>query len=313
MNRAGLSRAAIFNQVDDSLRRLQTTYIDLLQIHRFDPDTPVEETMKALHDLVENGKVRYIGASSMRAWQFAEMNHVAEKHGWTQFVSMQNEYSLLYREEVRGGSWAYYLHSLNYFQEREMIPYCKAHGIGIIPWGPLQAGDLANPYGQGSTRRDINARKYTEADKAIIGRVEELSKKKGWPMSQVALSWIYDKVSSPIVGVNSVGCPLRRSEPSHILINSRSLNALNRRLFMINSFLKRTRSTSRNRKNCFLPPSPGPGLRLTLVLAINQRSSGTMRDRAEEWNAITRRCRIPSRVVADDLSVIPVERHVNVR
>ena len=110
---AGLSRAAIFNAVDASLKRLDTPYIDLLQIHRFDPNVPIEETMKALHDLVENGKVRYIGASSMRAWQFAAMNEVASRHGWTKFVSMQNEYSLLYRED-----------------EREMIPYCLANGIG---------------------------------------------------------------------------------------------------------------------------------------------------------------------------------------
>jgi len=186
VNQAGLSRQAIFNQVNDSLARLGTSYVDLLQIHRHDPNTPPEETMKALHDLVEQGKVRYIGASSMRAWQFSEYNHVAEKNGWTKFISMQNEYSLLYRED-----------------EREMIPYCNAHGIGIIPWGPLQAGDLAKSLGVQSVRNSARPRNHSEVDKAIITRVEELSKKKGWTMSQVALAWINTKVSSPIVGMSS--------------------------------------------------------------------------------------------------------------
>ncbi|KAL5506886.1 hypothetical protein ACEPAH_6342 [Sanghuangporus vaninii] len=191
VNQSGLSRAAIFNAVEASLERLQTTYIDLLQIHRFDPDTPMEEIMKALHDLVQSGKVRYIGASSMRAWQFACLNHVAEINGWTKFISMQNEYSLLYREE-----------------EREMIPYCNAHGIGLIPWGPLAAGDLCRPLGVSTTRLESAKgtafeRKYTDADKAIISRVEEIAQKRGWTMAQVALAWIDKKVSSPIVGCSS--------------------------------------------------------------------------------------------------------------
>ncbi|KAI5121969.1 hypothetical protein M0805_002039 [Coniferiporia weirii] len=191
VNQSGLSRTAIFNAVDLSLARLETPYIDLLQIHRFDPATPPAETMKALHDLVQSGKVRYIGASSMRAWQFAELNHVAEINGWTQFISMQSEYSLLYRED-----------------EREMIPYCNAHGIGLIPWGPLQAGDLSYPTSQSTARRDATKgtpreRKYSEADKAIISRVEEVATKRGWTMSQVALAWINGKVSSPIVGMSS--------------------------------------------------------------------------------------------------------------
>ncbi|EJD03438.1 Aldo/keto reductase [Fomitiporia mediterranea MF3/22] len=186
VNQSGLSRAAIFNQVEDSLERLGTSYIDLLQIHRYDPNTPPEETMKALHDLVQSGKVRYIGASSMRAWQFSELNHVAEKNGWTKFISMQNEYSLLYREE-----------------EREMIPYCKAHGIGLIPWGPLQAGSLAAPISTSTTRRESRDTKYSEADKAIIERVEEVANKRGWTMAQTALAWINSKVSSPIVGISS--------------------------------------------------------------------------------------------------------------
>ncbi|KAL5524170.1 hypothetical protein ACEPAG_8343 [Sanghuangporus baumii] len=191
VNQSGLSRAAIFNAVEASLERLQTPYIDLLQIHRFDPDTPMEEIMKALHDLVQSGKVRYIGASSMRAWQFAGLNHVAEKNSWTKFISMQNEYSLLYREE-----------------EREMIPYCNANGIGLIPWGPLSAGDLAHPIGVSTIRVESSKgtafeTKYTEADKAIISRVGELAQKHGWTMAQVALAWIGTKVSSPIVGCSS--------------------------------------------------------------------------------------------------------------
>ena len=191
MNQSGLSRSAIFNQVEASLERLGTPYIDLLQIHRYDPNTPPEETMQALDDLVRSGKVRYIGASSMRAWQFSELNHVAEKNGWTKFVSMQSEYSLLYREE-----------------ESEMIPYCNKYGIGLIPWGPLHAGDLAASIDTTTSRRTVDKergrRNYSETDKAIIGRVEEISQKRGWPMAQVALAWINKKVSSPIVGISSV-------------------------------------------------------------------------------------------------------------
>src|SRR4051812_40486626 len=128
VNNFGLSRTAIFNAVEASLRRLDTPYIDLLQIHRFDPNTPIEETMEALHDLVRSGKVRYIGASSMWATQFAQMQFAAEKHGWTKFISMQNQYSLLYREE-----------------EREMNRFCNDTGVGLIPWAPLAAGRLARP------------------------------------------------------------------------------------------------------------------------------------------------------------------------
>ncbi|KAJ7255771.1 NADP-dependent oxidoreductase domain-containing protein [Mycena rebaudengoi] len=190
VNQDGLSRAAILNAVDASLRRLDTPYIDLLQIHRFDPETPIEETMKALHDLVLSGKVRYLGASSMHCWRFAEMNNVAEKNGWTRFVSMQSEYSLLYREE-----------------EREMIPYCKAHGIGLIPWRPLASGALARPRGVETARTAASGTtKYeddTDADRTIIARVEELAKKKGCSMSQISLAWVKLKVDSPIVGISS--------------------------------------------------------------------------------------------------------------
>ncbi|ESK89708.1 aldo-keto reductase [Moniliophthora roreri MCA 2997] len=191
INNYGLSRNAIFNAVNASLERLNTTYIDLLQIHRFDPDTAVEETMKALHDLVESGKVRYIGASSMRCWQFALMNEVAEKRGWTKFISMQNEYSLLYREE-----------------EREMIPYCNFHGIGIVPWAALATGVLARPASV-TTRRgeaakgSVYERALTPADEEIINRVEEIAKKKDISMAKVSLAWVAAKVVSPIVGISS--------------------------------------------------------------------------------------------------------------
>uniref|UniRef100_D8Q4S2 NADP-dependent oxidoreductase domain-containing protein n=1 Tax=Schizophyllum commune (strain H4-8 / FGSC 9210) TaxID=578458 RepID=D8Q4S2_SCHCM len=192
VNWMGLSRAAIFNAVEESLKRLNTSCIDLYQIHRFDPDTPPEETMKALHDLVESGKVRYIGASSMRTWQFALLNEVAEKHGWTKFVSMQDEYSLTYREE-----------------EREMIPYCKYHGIGLIPYSPLAGGALARSLGSQATPRSKALPSYgivkaKEIDNETIRRVEEIAEKRGWAMSQVALAWVLRNVSSPIVGFNSI-------------------------------------------------------------------------------------------------------------
>jgi len=197
LNMSGLSRQAIFQQVEASLKRLEVDYIDLLQIHRCDMNTPFEETMCALNDLVRSGKVRYIGASSMWTWQFAEYQHVAEKNGWTKFISMQNHYSLLYREE-----------------EREMNKYCDYSGVGLIPWGPLAAGQLARPLGLTSTREDsakgtAQEMKKSDADKEIINRVEELAKKKGWAMGQVAQAWINTKVSSPIIGFSS---PARMEE-----------------------------------------------------------------------------------------------------
>ncbi|KAJ7247773.1 Aldo/keto reductase [Mycena rebaudengoi] len=167
VNQDGLSRAAIFNAVDASLRSLDMPYIDLLQIHRFDPATPIEETMKALHDLVLSEKVRYFGASSMRCWRFAEMSN---------FVSMQSEYSLLYREE-----------------EREMIPYCKTHGIGLIPWRPF-ASALWRDREAGTTKYEDD----TDSDHTIIARAEELAKKKGCSMSQIPLAWVKTKVYAPI-------------------------------------------------------------------------------------------------------------------
>lgn len=190
VNQNGLSREAIFNQVDASLKRLETPYIDLLQIHRFDVNTPIEETMEALHDVVKSGKVRYIGASSMWATQFARMQFVAEKHGWTKFISMQNQYSLLYREE-----------------EREMNRFCNDTGVGLIPWAPLCRGHLARPAeALGSTIRSEPEKEkgLTDEDIKTIGRVEELAKKKGWKMSQVALAWIDKRISSPIIGFSTV-------------------------------------------------------------------------------------------------------------
>jgi len=191
LNMSGLSRQAIFQQVEASLKRLEVDYIDLLQIHRCDMNTPFEETMCALNDLVRWGKVRYIGASSMWAWQFAEYQNVAEKNGWAKFISMQNHYSLLYREE-----------------EREMNKYCDYTGVGLIPWGPLAAGQLARPLGETSVREDSAKgsafeMKKSDADKEIINRVEKLAKQKGWAMGQVAQAWINTKVSSPIIGFSS--------------------------------------------------------------------------------------------------------------
>ncbi|KAF2716157.1 putative aldo-keto reductase [Polychaeton citri CBS 116435] len=194
VNAGGLSRASLFAAVDASLARLQTSYIDLFQIHRFDPSTPIAETMKALHDLVATGKIRYIGASSMWATQFAQMQAVAERNGWTSFVSMQNYYNLCYREE-----------------EREMNRFCAETGVGLLPYSPLYSGRLARP----AAYRDSSRSKMpspmdssmSKVDEEIIGRVQELAERKGWKMSQVALAWLLAKGKgkglSPIVGFNS--------------------------------------------------------------------------------------------------------------
>ncbi|KIW67557.1 hypothetical protein PV04_06801 [Phialophora macrospora] len=193
VNQGGLSRTAIFNAVEASLERLGTSYLDLLQIHRFDKTVPVEETMKALHDLVQSGKVRYIGASSMWAYEFAKLQHAAEVHNWTKFVSMQNHYSLCYREE-----------------EREMNPYCHETGVGLIPWAPLYRGLLARPLGSDATTREQSMMGNAmfggldPADREIVKRVQDLADKKGWKMSQVALAWIIQKNTIPIVGFSSL-------------------------------------------------------------------------------------------------------------
>ncbi|KAL6713529.1 hypothetical protein ACLMJK_008994 [Lecanora helva] len=189
VNQRGLSRQGIFAAVNASLARLDTPYIDLLQIHRFDKTVPIEETMKALHDLVESGKVHYIGASSMWTYQFATMQFTAEKHGWTKFISMQNYYNLLYQEEGR-----------------EMNRFCLETGVGLIPWSPLSQGQLARPHHlTGSTTRSTGKSSLPEADISIIGRVEELASRKGWKMSHIALAWLQQKgISSPICGFSNV-------------------------------------------------------------------------------------------------------------
>ncbi|GAB5586887.1 CSG1/SUR1-like protein [Umbelopsis nana] len=186
VNYSGLSRKHIYDSVNASLRRLDLDYIDLLQIHRFDPDTPVEETMGALNDLVRSGKVRYIGASSMWAWQFAKMNAVAEKNGWAKFVTMQNHYNLLHREE-----------------EREMIPYCIDSKIGTLPWSPLAGGMLAGK-NRGTSREAMYA-ELTAAESEIVDRVVDLAKKKDVPPAQLALAWVLSKdaISAPIIGPRS--------------------------------------------------------------------------------------------------------------
>jgi aryl-alcohol dehydrogenase-like predicted oxidoreductase len=187
---SGLSRKAILEQIDASLGRLGTDYVDLYQIHRFDPHTPVEETMEALHDVVKAGKARYLGASSMWAWQFAKMQHAASSHGWTRFVSMQNQYSLLQREE-----------------EREMFPLLADQGVGSIPWSPLAKGRLSRPWtAVGATRRgetDALLARYADAgNEPIVDAVQRIAEAHGVSMAQVALAWVLRNpvVSAPIVG-----------------------------------------------------------------------------------------------------------------
>ncbi|KAL8697830.1 MAG: hypothetical protein Q9201_006899 [Fulgogasparrea decipioides] len=196
VNQRGLSRQGIFSAVEASLRRLDTPYIDLLQMHRFDKTTPIEETMEALHDLVKSGKVRYIGASSMWTYQFATMQFTAERRGWTKFISMQNYYNLLYREE-----------------EREMNKFCNETGVGLIPWSPLAQGALARPASaHGSTIRS-EGKSIGDIDAQIISRVEEIAKKHGWKMSHVALAWLNKRIASPIIGFSS---PARMDEALEI-------------------------------------------------------------------------------------------------
>lgn len=199
-NDKGLSRKHIMDAVDASLRRLGTDYIDLYQIHRLDPTTPMEETLEALHDVVKAGKAHYIGASSMMAWQFAKMLYLADRHGWTRFATMQNHYNLVYREE-----------------EREMVPLCRAEGVGLIPWSPLARGFLAgNRHRQGGgqterARTDAFARSmyYQDDDFAVVDRVVELAGKRGVAPAQIALAWLLHQpgVTAPIVGA---------SKPEHI-------------------------------------------------------------------------------------------------
>ena len=191
-NGKGLSRKEIFFELDQSLKRLGTDYVDLYQIHRWDYETPIEETMEALHDVVKAGKVRYIGASSMYAWQFAKALYVADLQGWTRFISMQNHYNLIYREE-----------------EREMMGLCQAEGIGVIPWSPLARGRLARAWQSENTKRNETDQfsksiytKTEDADKKVVDRVGEVARKRGIPYATVALAWMFSKpyVTAPIVG-----------------------------------------------------------------------------------------------------------------
>ena len=184
----GLSRKAIFEQVDASLTRLGTDYIDLYQIHRFDPDAPVEETMEALHDIVKAGKVRYLGASSMFAWQFAKLQHTADLGGWTRFVAMQNQYNLLRREE-----------------ERELLPMCADMGVAIVPYSPQGKGRLTRPWGEQSRRSTVDeiVKSFdSPLDEPVVNAVQQVAETRDISMAQVALAWVLNKpvVSAPIVG-----------------------------------------------------------------------------------------------------------------
>jgi len=195
-NGEGLSRKAILSEIDNSLKRLETDYVDLYQIHRWDYETPIEETMEALNDVVRAGKARYIGASAMFAWQFQSALHAAEKHGWTRFISMQNHLNLIYREE-----------------EREMLPLCRAEGIGLVPYSPLASGRLTRDWASEQTMRSetdqIAKSKYdstAETDQRVIERVAEIAGKLGVPRVHIALAWLLQKqpVTAPIIGATKI-------------------------------------------------------------------------------------------------------------
>jgi aryl-alcohol dehydrogenase (NADP+) len=188
-NGAGLSRKAILSEIDNSLRRLGVDYVDLYQIHRFDHSTPVEETVEALDDVVRSGKARYVGASSMYAWEFSKMLHAAERHGWARFVSMQDHYNLAYREE-----------------EREMLPLCADQGIGVVPWSPLARGRLTRDWDTATARSETDEfgkRLYRDSDRHIVEAVAKVAEARSLSRAQVALAWLLSKpvVSAPIVGV----------------------------------------------------------------------------------------------------------------
>ena len=197
-NGAGLSRKAIFGELDNSLRRLGTDFVDLYQIHRWDPTVPIEETMEALHDVVKAGKVRYIGASSMYAWQFSKALYTSRLRGWTEFVSMQNHVNLLNREE-----------------EREMLPLCADQGIAVMPWSPLARGRLTRAWNESSSRQETDEfgkklyTQFPDSDRLIVDQVSAIAGARGVPRAQVALAWLVQKkgVTSPIVGA---------SKPDHL-------------------------------------------------------------------------------------------------
>jgi 1-deoxyxylulose-5-phosphate synthase len=196
-NGGGLSRKHILSAIDASLTRLELDYVDLYQIHRWDPHVPIEETMDALNEVVRSGKARYIGASSMHAWQFAKAQHVAERNGWAKFVSMQNHYNLLYREE-----------------EREMIPQCIDQGIGVIPWSPLARGVLAGNRTRDGEKRTTRSNTdqftdylYSEGDFDVVDRVVEIAGERAVPPAQIALAWLLHRpgVTAPIIGATKTG------------------------------------------------------------------------------------------------------------
>ncbi len=196
-NDRGLSRLHILHSIDNSLRRLGTDYVDLYQIHRWDPGTPIDETLEALHDVVKSGKARYIGASSMYAWQFTKALYLADLHGWTRFISMQNHYNLVYREE-----------------EREMIPLCRDQGIGLIPWSPMARGFLAGNRARSGGGETVRAKVdrfshgmyYQEADFTVAERTASVAKARGVPPSQIALAWMLQKpwITAPIIGATKM-------------------------------------------------------------------------------------------------------------
>lgn len=196
-NQGGLSRVHIMNAIDDSLRRLGTDYIDLYQIHRWDPETPIDETLEALHDVVKSGKVRYIGASSMYAWQFSKTLYLADINGWTRFVAMQNHYNLVYREE-----------------EREMLPLCRSEGVGVIPWSPLARGFLSGNRSRQDWGETPRAKSdefahdmyYQESDFTVVERVIEIAEQRGATPSQIALAWLLHQpgVTAPIIGASQM-------------------------------------------------------------------------------------------------------------
>ena len=208
VNGAGLSRKAIFSEIDASLQRLGMDYVDLYQTHRWDNETPIEETLEALHDVVKAGKARYIGASSMYAWQFCKALYLAEQNGWTRFVSMQNHYNLLYREE-----------------EREMMGLCAAEGIGVIPWSPLARGRAARPWEERASteRAETDAFGKTlysrteEADRLVVMRIQQIAESRDVSMAQLALAWMLSKpvITSPIVGA---------TKPHHLEDAANALN-----------------------------------------------------------------------------------------
>jgi aryl-alcohol dehydrogenase-like predicted oxidoreductase len=194
-NGARLSRKTIMSEIDKSLKRLGTDYVDLYQIHRWDYNTPIEETMEALHDVVKAGKARYIGASAMYAWQFLKALHVAEKNGWTRFISMQNHYNLIYREE-----------------EREMMPLCKTEKIGVIPYSPLASGRLTRDWSEKTHRSEtdqVQKSKYDatgDADRLVVERVAQIAEKHGVPRAHIAIAWLLQKepVTAPIIGATKI-------------------------------------------------------------------------------------------------------------